>query len=137
MQCILLADPHPSARWALVTLLREQSGIERIGEAADAENLLALCAEIKPDLVLLDKDLPGMPIEDLIAALHMSDPKPVVIAMSSDPDDGRRLLRAGADAFVSKGEQAAWLLSTLEKYLKKTKPEKGSPPKTPESNVNT
>lgn len=103
-----------------MTLLREKPDFELVGEAVDAEWLLVLCEEKLPDLVLLDKDLPGTPIEDLIAALHQFDPKPVVIVMSSNPNDGRRLLRAGADAFASKGEQADWLLRLLHNVNKST-----------------
>jgi two-component system invasion response regulator UvrY len=116
MQRILLADHHASARWALVTMLQEDPGFELAGEAVDAELLLDLCKENHPDLVLLDKDLPGIPVEDLIATLHQFDPKLVVIVMSTDPADGRRLLRAGADAFASKADQADWLLHVLQKY---------------------
>jgi DNA-binding NarL/FixJ family response regulator len=101
-------------------MLREEPDFELVGEAVDAEWLLAYCEEKLPDMVLLDKDLPGIPIEDLIADLHQFDPKPVVIVMSSDPGDGRRMLRAGADAYASKGEQADWLLRLLHNLKKST-----------------
>lgn len=117
MQRILLADHHASARWALVTLLQEEADFMLVGEAVNADVLLALCIEKHPDIVLLDKSLPGMPIDNLIDALHQHEPPPVVIVMSSNPEDGRRLLRAGADAFVSKGEQPDWLLQSLYKLM--------------------
>lgn len=118
MMRILLADHHANVLWALKTVLDEESGIELVGEAVNAEGLLALCAELHPDLILMDRELPGNSIEDLITALHLHEPKPIVIVMSSDPEYGRMCLRSGADAFVSKGDQADWLVQSLEKYKK-------------------
>ncbi len=120
MMHILLADHHANALWALKTLLQEEPGIEVVGEAVDGESLINLSKTLYPDLILIDRDFPGRPIEDLIAALHQIQPRPVVVAMSSDPEHGRLLLRAGADAFVSKGEQPDWLLQTLRNYKKRT-----------------
>ena len=83
--------------------------------------LLALAATETADLILMDRALPGAPIEDQIASLHALTPKPSVIVMSSDPDYGRILLRAGADAFVSKGDQADWLLNALHIHAARIK----------------
>lgn len=115
---ILLADHHAPPLWALKTVLQEEPEFELVGEAVDAEGLRDLSEKYHPDLILMDRELPGEPIEDLIAALHLLDPKPVVIVMSSDSSYGRMLLKAGADAFVSKGEQVDWLLRVLQKYKK-------------------
>ena len=119
MMHILLADHHPNALWALKTLLQEEPGLEVVGEAVDGENLINLSEMHHPDLILIDRDLPGSPIEDLIAMLHRTVPKPTVIVMSSNPEHGRLLLKAGADAFVSKGEQPDWLLDILRSYRKR------------------
>jgi len=120
MMHILLADHHANALWALKTLLQEEPGLEVVGEAVDGESLVNLSEQLHPDLILMDRDLPGSPVEDLIAALHQFQPKPVVVAMSSDPEHGRLILKAGADAYVSKGEQPEWLLQTLRNYEKRT-----------------
>jgi len=52
---------------------------------------------------------------DLIASLHALEPRPIVIVMSSEIEYSRVLLKAGADAFVSKGEPD-WLLEKLHRY---------------------
>ena len=119
MMHILLADHHANALWALKTLLQEEPGLEVVGEAVDGENLINLSKTHHPDLILVDRDFPGRPIEDLIAMLHRTVPKPTVIVMSSNPEHGRLLLKAGADAFVSKGEQPDWLLDILRSYRKR------------------
>lgn len=118
---ILLADHHTQALWGLKTLLQEEEDFALVGDASDEVSMLDLSEKHHPDLILMDRELPGRPIDEQITALHRLEPKPVVIVMSSDPDYGRLLLKAGADAFVSKGEQADWLLRVLHQYKKRGK----------------
>jgi len=69
----------------------------------------------RQDLVLLDGELPGSPIKDLIDELHSLNPAPKIIVMSSDLELGRLYLRDGADAFSSKSDQPDWLLTSLRR----------------------
>jgi DNA-binding NarL/FixJ family response regulator len=123
---IVVADKHPQVLWALRTVLEEQPELEWMGEAADAEELLRLVVEHSADLVLVDKQLPGRPIEGLIATLQALQPKPFVIVMSGEFECSRTLLKAGADAFVSKQDQPDWLLDTLHSYAQRPKKGLGS-----------
>ena len=118
---IILADHHAQSLWALKTILEEEPEFDLIGEVADAEGLLTSVEEHTVDLVLVDRELPGHPIEDLIASLHALEPRPFVIVMSSEFEYSRMLLKAGADAFVSKGDDPNWLLNTLHRYARRTK----------------
>jgi DNA-binding NarL/FixJ family response regulator len=113
---VILADHHPQVRWALVALFREQPGFTLIGEAAEASSLLELAVKQPADVVLLDCELPGFALAELIAQVHSLDHPPKVIAMSSDPDHARMALNAGAEAFVSKGDQPEWLLAALQRF---------------------
>ena len=118
---ILIADHHPQALWALKTMLQESADFEVAGEATNAGDLLALAIVNPPDLALIDWELPGRSIEDLILDLHACQPRPTVVVMGSQPEYGRMLLKAGADAFVSKADQPDWLLETLQKFAKRPK----------------
>lgn len=118
---IMLADHHPQALWALKTMLQERSEFEITGEAIDADHLIAQAIASPPDLALIDRELPGRPIEDLIADLHSLKPSPIVVLMSSESEYGSMLLKAGADAFVSKGDRPEWLVESLEKFEKRSK----------------
>lgn len=113
---MIIADQHPQVLWALRTALEEEPDFDLLGEAVDAEELLELAAKQNADLVLVDRELPGLPVEDLIARLHALEPRPFVIVMSSAFENSRTLLKAGADAFVSKEDQPDWLLDTLHRY---------------------
>jgi len=85
---IILADHHPQALWALKTMIMERSAFVFLGEAVDAEALLALAASCSPDIALIDWELPGRSIKSLIAALHRGKPKPVVVVMAANPNLG-------------------------------------------------
>jgi DNA-binding NarL/FixJ family response regulator len=113
---IILADHHTQACWALKTLLEEQPEFDLVGDADNANTLLELAKKHLPDVILVDCELPGIYIEDLISSLHTLSPRPTVIVMSSEFENSRKLLKAGADAFVSKGDQPDWLLEILRKY---------------------
>jgi DNA-binding NarL/FixJ family response regulator len=113
---IILADHHQKSRWAIKGLLQEQPEFDLVGEADDSHGLLALAEQQPADLLLIDCELPGLYLEDLIAALHALEPRPVVIVMSSEFSNSRKVLKAGADAFVSKVDQPEWLLETLLKF---------------------
>ena len=117
---IILADHHAEPLAALKEVLQEQHGFDLVGEAVDAQGLFML-AEVNPaDLVLLDSELPGSYMEDLITGLHALEPRPVVIVMSCKFENSRMLLKAGADAYVSKSDQHDWLLEILHKYKNRT-----------------
>ena len=76
---VVIADDEPLARARLRALLAEQAGVEVVAEAGDGEAALHACAELKPDLVLLDIAMPG--IDGLEAARHLAafEPRPAVV----------------------------------------------------------
>lgn len=113
---IIIADPHEEALWALRTTIQADPRLELVGEATNSEELIADTEAKCADLVLVDVSLPGVSIEEVIRMLHRLEARPVVIVLGSRPDEGRRVLRAGADAFVSKGDEPKWLLDTLHRY---------------------
>ncbi|MGH8190430.1 MAG: LytR/AlgR family response regulator transcription factor [Rhodanobacteraceae bacterium] len=57
---ILIADDEPLARARLAALLHECDGTEVVGNVADGEAALAACAQLRPDLLLLDIAMPGL-----------------------------------------------------------------------------
>lgn len=75
---VLIADDEELARSYLRTLLEEQKA-EIVGEAADAMELLAMAEDLKPDLVTMDIEMPGMTGMQAAAALGHMDPAPQVV----------------------------------------------------------
>lgn len=113
---VILADHDKDALWALRTALEEEPGLEVVGAATDARQLLAAAERGKADLILVDRRLPGNGMKVLIAKLHALARTPIVVVLFTEQEDGRLLLREGADAVVSKGDQPAWLLETVRHF---------------------
>lgn len=111
---ILLADNRSRVRFALRSLLEEQSGLMVVGEVNDCKELLVQAEAVCPDLVLIDWDLPGMAKVDLLPALHKKCPDLHVIALSSRPEVEGAALAAGAQAFVSKAGPPEPLLAAIQ-----------------------
>jgi DNA-binding NarL/FixJ family response regulator len=114
---ILVADNDARVRSALQTLLRQEPGQIMIRESADLGDLAVQVKQFKPDLVLLDWELPGRPAAALLFALHGLDYHPRVIVLSSRPESEVDALAAGADAFVSKGDAPDRLLGTFRRLI--------------------
>ena len=125
---IILADHHTQSLWALKMIIQDQPGFNLVGAAEDARSLILLSEKLAADLFLVERMLPGSPINELIESLHALNPRPIVIIMSSESEYSRLMLRAGADAFLSKGDQPEWTLNTLYKFEKRIRYEKISLP---------
>jgi DNA-binding NarL/FixJ family response regulator len=118
---IFLADDQAKVRSALRLLLDQESGFHIVGEAAETEDLLAQVKVTKPDLILLDWELPDHSVpyspvgsgSRLLSTLHIYYPGLRVIALSGRLEARQAALAAGADAFVSKGDPPERLLATL------------------------
>jgi DNA-binding NarL/FixJ family response regulator len=110
---ILLADAQPKVRFALRVLLERQLGMHVVGEAVNAEGLLAQAKTLPCDLVLLSWELPGLAGVDSLSALRGVRPDLLVIVLSGWPEARQASLDAGADAFVSKGDPPERLLAAI------------------------
>lgn len=100
---ILIIDDHPIVRAGLRRLLAGEREIET-REAADGKEALALFREYRPDLVILDLNLPGIGGLELIKRLRLEDADLgiLVVSMHDDPIFALRALQAGAGGYVSK-----------------------------------
>mgnify|MGYP001822134865 CR=1 FL=1 len=107
---ILLADHDTRVRSALQTLLAQEMDRLVIRECTDIACLAAEIKTYKPELVLLDWELPGRPAAALLFAFHGLGSKPKVIVLSARPEAEKAAMAAGADVFVCKGEPPEQLL---------------------------
>jgi DNA-binding NarL/FixJ family response regulator len=100
---VLIVDDHAAFRAAARRLL-ERHGYEVVGEAQDGAAGLAAAAHLRPDVVLLDVQMPDLDGFEVAARLSAgSRPPAIVMASSRDGDDFAGLLeRSGARAFIAK-----------------------------------
>ena len=111
---IVIAGRQATTRKAVSLLVRSRLGLGVVGEAGDSEELITLVKANKPDLVLLDDDLPDLEIAHLIPILRGLETPPAVIVLDEKPETEEVALAAGANAFVSKGDHPKQLLITIE-----------------------
>jgi DNA-binding NarL/FixJ family response regulator len=110
---ILLADNQPKVRFALRTLLERKLGFEVVGEVIDTAELWQQVEEACPDLLLLDWELPGLKVRDVLSRLHAVCPNLRVIALSGRSERRQVALQAGVDAFVCKCDSPDRLLRAI------------------------
>jgi DNA-binding NarL/FixJ family response regulator len=110
---ILIADHQPAVRSAVKLLLEERLGLDVVGEAADSQELLSQLDHLRPDVILLDWDLPGWSAAGLSDALRGLGRQPRVIVLGAGPQSAQAALAAGADAFVSKYDPPRRLLTVV------------------------
>lgn len=113
---VVIADDHPAFRFGLRAVLEQAEGIEVIGEAADGEALVALVAELDPDVVLTDLAMSDADGVTAIRVLHRASPDLPVIAVTMHADDTlvRAALRAGARGYLLKGADALAIVRAVE-----------------------
>jgi DNA-binding NarL/FixJ family response regulator len=111
---VLIVDDHVSFRAAARALL-ETDGFDVIGEAADGASALAECARLRPDLVLLDVQLPdtdGFGVARELAG-GADPPRVVLVSSRSESAYRRRLAEAPVLGFVTKSELSPGSLAGL------------------------
>ncbi len=101
---VLLADDHNVIRAGLRSMLEQEADLRVIGEAADAPAAAKLARDRRPDVLVLDLQMPGAEPARDVGALRAELPATaiVVLTMQSDPRLARELLRAGAAGYVLK-----------------------------------
>ena len=101
---VVLADDHNVIRSGLRALLEAEDDLRVIGEAADAPGAQKLVRDRRPDVLVLDLQMPGAEPASDISALREEVPttRIVVLTMQSDPRRARELLQAGASGYVLK-----------------------------------
>jgi DNA-binding NarL/FixJ family response regulator len=112
---VLLVDDHRIVREGLRSMLATQPDMQVVGEAGDGETALREAARLKPDVILLDLDLPGLDGVGVMERLRADLPTARVIILTAYGADERILdaVRAGAQGYLLKGAGIADVLRAI------------------------
>jgi DNA-binding NarL/FixJ family response regulator len=112
---ILIVDDHPVVREGLTAVLEGVPDVRVVGTAESAEEALAAMKTARPDIVLLDLELPGMSGIDAIPRLIAGGDHVRVIVLTAYDTEERVLgaIRAGAGGYLLKGAAAAEIVHAI------------------------
>jgi DNA-binding NarL/FixJ family response regulator len=112
---ILVADDHAVFREGLRTVMGSETDMEVVGEAATGREAIELAAELGPDVILMDIQMPG--INGIEATRHIRSARPdtgvVVLTMFEDDDSVFSAMRAGARGYILKGADPTEILKVV------------------------
>ena len=112
---ILLADDHTMFRQGLKEMLTTGESIEVVGEAENGEEAVALAEKLKPDVVVLDVEMPVMGAAEAMEGLRRISPRPriLIVTMYDNARMVRDLLSRGASAYLVKSASLDELLAAV------------------------
>jgi DNA-binding NarL/FixJ family response regulator len=106
---LVLVDDHPIVRQGLTAALEDEGDFQVVGAVASAEEALPLVDRLRPDVALLDLELPGIGGIEAIPRLLEASPETKVLVFTAYDTDERVLgaIRAGAKGYLLKGAAVA------------------------------
>jgi DNA-binding NarL/FixJ family response regulator len=112
---VLVADDHTLFRYGIKAMLANAEDFEVVGEAASGEEVVEKVAQTRPDVILMDIQMPG--INGIEATRRVLEKYPsigvVVVTMFEDDDSVFAAMRAGARGYVLKGADAEEVLKVV------------------------
>ena len=112
---VLLVDDHALFRAGVAEIFAAEDDLEVVGEAGSGEQAVALAEKEKPDVVLLDVEMPSMDAEEALRRILLASPssKVIVLTMHDEVYFVRKLLRSGARAYVLKNAMREELITIV------------------------
>lgn len=113
---ILIVDDQKLARARIEEVLSSQQNIEVAGSTANGEKAIAMVASLRPDLVLMDIEMPGMNGIETTKILTRRFPELKILVISSHDKEEyvREAIKAGADGYVLKHTSASDLIAAIQ-----------------------
>jgi len=113
---ILLADDHPVVRKGIGSCLSRKPNLQIIAEAGDGQEALKKAKELRPDVVVMDIDMPNMNGLAVTEALRKEAPqiKVLILSMHGSSEYVMRIIQSGAKGFVLKNASPDELIKAIE-----------------------
>lgn len=120
MITILIADDHALLRAGLKLLLEAQSDMKVVGDIGSGAELLKVCTQLNPALILLDLSMPNLGGLEALPILHKLVPETRIIVLTMHDDEGylREALRQGASGYVLKKAADSELVVAIRSVMR-------------------
>ncbi len=114
---LLIVDDHNLFRQGLIRILGDYQQLQIVGQAANGQDALTLVEQLRPDLVLMDVNMPVLSGPDAVRAMRTRFPGlPVIMLTVSERDEDLfEAIRAGAQGYLLKNTSAAELIDALQR----------------------
>ena len=112
---VLVADDHPVFRRGMRAILGADAGTDLVGEATDGEEAVTLALELRPDVILMDLNMPNVTGIEATRRVLEASPETAILMLTMFEDDDSVLaaMRAGAHGYVLKGADGAQTLRAI------------------------
>lgn len=116
---VVIADDSSIVRGRMASLLTDLKQVEIVGQAQDVPEAVESVTRLKPDLVILDIQMPGGSGIDALEKIKRDKPAPIVMMFSNDSYSQyrQRCMDLGADYFFDKSTEFEKLLKALEQRV--------------------
>ncbi len=116
---VLIADDHPVVRRGMGALLASLDGVEVVGEAADGESAVREATLARPDVVVMDIQMPGLDGIEATRRLTAAVPDAAVLVLTMFEDDDTvfAAMRAGARGYLLKGAGQEDILAAIRSVM--------------------
>ena len=112
---VLVADDHPVFRRGMRAILGAEPDTELLGEATNGEEAVTLALELRPDVILMDLNMPNLNGIEATRRILQANPDTAILMLTMFEDDKSILaaMRAGAHGYVLKGADGAEMLRAI------------------------
>ena len=115
---ILIANTHRLVREGLQMMLGQEASVQIVGDAANGMQMFSAISELKPDIVLLDINMPGMDTGETLSLLKSQGTKPLILTTGTNEDTILGALKAGAKGYLSESTTIQNLIKAIESVSK-------------------
>lgn len=116
---VVIADDSSIVRGRMASLLTDLKEVEIVGEAQDVPEAIESVTRLKPDVVILDMQMPGGNGIDVLEKIKEDRPSPIVMMFTNSPYSQyrQRCMDLGADYFFDKSTEVEKLLDAVKEHV--------------------
>ncbi len=117
---VVVVDDHDLVRTGICLILKGATDIEVVGEGSDGDDALQLSRKLRPDILLMDVNMPRMSGVEATQRLlqYAHPPKVIILTIHADGPIPARLLQVGAAGYLTKGCPAEELLQAVRRVAR-------------------